>query len=159
MSILCVLFVGFEKCPLTSHFPALHEMCTIIKVVYIFKLQVFITIYSSSILLANVSCCIVTVPVIPVPHSEPKDVLVLEEGEAVLAVPVIGLVPHPVKPRVGVKSGLENNVCRRLTIQPLCHLHPISNLPSCVHCEIPCRLLQSTTVGPTLTEKSNMIYL
>merc|ERR1711884_533715 len=57
-----------------------------------------ITIDLNSLLLANVSSFIVAVPVIPVPHSESKDVLVLEEGETVLAVPVIGLVPHPVKP-------------------------------------------------------------
>ena len=99
MSILCVLFVGFEKCPLTSYFLALNEMLTIIKVVYFVKLKFLdITFYLSSILLANVSGCTITVPVIPVPHSKSKDVLVLEEGEAVLAVPVIGLVPHPVKP-------------------------------------------------------------
>ena len=99
MSILCVLFVGFEKCPLTSYFLALNEMLTIIKVVHLFcQVKVFITFYLSCILLTNVPSCTITVPVIPVPHSKPKDVLVLEEGEAVLAVPVIGLVPHPVKP-------------------------------------------------------------
>ena len=74
-------------------------MFSIVKVVYFFHLE-FITLHLSSSLLANVSSCTVTVPVIPVPNSKPKDVLVLQEGEAVLAVPVIGLVPHPVKPRV-----------------------------------------------------------
>jgi len=39
-----------------------------------------------------------TIPVIPVQDTKSKDVLVLEEGEAVLAVPVVGLVLHPVKP-------------------------------------------------------------
>lgn len=58
-----------------------------------------------------------------------------------------------------VKSELEHKLRRRLTIQPLCHLHPISSLPSCVHCGIPCRLLQSTTVCPTLTEISNMTFV
>ena len=37
--------------------------------------------------------------IIPVPRSKTKGVLELEEGEAVLAVPVIGLILHPVKPR------------------------------------------------------------
>ena len=75
----------------------------IIKVVYLLHLELeyyYITIALNSLLLANVSSLIVTVPVIPVPHSKPKDVLVLEEGETVLAVPVIGLVPHPVEPRI-----------------------------------------------------------
>ena len=58
----------------------------------------------SCILLANVSRSRVAVPVIPVPHSEPEDVLVLEEGEAVLAVPVVGLVPHPVIPGVSMRG-------------------------------------------------------
>jgi len=39
-----------------------------------------------------------TIPVIPVNDTKSKDVLVLEEGEAVLAVPVVGLVLHPVEP-------------------------------------------------------------
>ena len=58
-----------------------------------------ITFDLNCLLLENVSILAVAVPVIPVPHKVPKDVLVLEEGEAVLAVPVIGLVPHPVKPK------------------------------------------------------------
>ena len=40
------------------------------------------------------------VPVVPVPHEEPEDVLILEEGQAVLAVVVIGLLPHPVVPDI-----------------------------------------------------------
>ena len=77
-------------------------MFNIVKVVYFLSLE-FITFHSSSSLLANVPSCTVTVPVIPVPNSKSKDVLVLKEGEAVLAVPVIGLIPHPVKPRVKSK--------------------------------------------------------
>ena len=78
------------------------NMFSIVKVVYFLCLK-FITLHLSSSLLANVSSCAVTVPVIPVPNSKPKDVLVLKEGEAVLAVPVIGLVPHPVKPKLKSK--------------------------------------------------------
>ena len=115
-----------------------------------------ITLHLSSSLLTNVSSCTVTVPVIPVPDSKSKDVLELKEGEAVLAVPVIGLIPNPIKPEERKINSELGKLRRRLTIQPLCHLRPISSLPSCVHCGIPCRLLQSTTVCPTLTEISNM---
>ena len=37
-----------------------------------------------------------TVPVIPVPDKVSEDVLILQEGQAVLTVVVIGLVSHPV---------------------------------------------------------------
>jgi len=41
---------------------------------------------------------LIAIPVIPVPDTKSKNVLVLEEGETVLAVPVVGLVLHPVEP-------------------------------------------------------------
>ena len=113
-----VLFVGFEMSPFTS---SLHHMkvLDIIKVVYFEGKSMNITCYLCRILLTNVSGRTVAVPVIPVPHKVAEDVLVLEEGEAVLAVPVIGLVPHPVIPRVvschvgagRYKDDLPSNLC------------------------------------------------
>jgi len=41
---------------------------------------------------------LLTVPVIPMVDSVAKYVLILKECEAVLAVPVIGFIPHPVIP-------------------------------------------------------------
>ena len=65
-------------------------------------LYLFISILFLSILLkikfTNVSRGGPTVPVIPVPDKESEDVLILQEGQAVLTVVVIGLVSHPVVP-------------------------------------------------------------
>ena len=63
-------------------------------------LYLFISILFLSIILkikfTNVSCGGLTVPVVPVPDKVPEDVLILQEGQAVLTVVVIGLVSHPV---------------------------------------------------------------
>ena len=65
-------------------------------------MYVMYTIYFFSILLkikfTNVSRGGPTVPVIPVPDKVSEDVLILQEGQAVLTVVVIGLVSHPVVP-------------------------------------------------------------
>ena len=61
---------------------------------------VLLFIFLKSILLkikfTNVSRGGLTVPVVPVPDKVPEDVLILQEGQAVLTVVVIGLVSHPV---------------------------------------------------------------
>ena len=48
-------------------------------------------------LLTNNTSNIVTAPVIPVPGSKTKHILVDQVGHAVLCVPVIGLIMHPVE--------------------------------------------------------------
>ena len=57
-----------------------------------------ISIVHIPISLTDVSSSSVAVPVIPVPDSVSKDVLILEEGQAVLTSPVIGFISHPVIP-------------------------------------------------------------
>merc|ERR1712083_1292078 len=49
-------------------------------------------------LLADEPGCLLTVPVIPVPDTKSKDILVFQESKAVLSVPIVRLVPHPVEP-------------------------------------------------------------
>jgi len=58
----------------------------------------FLSLNDCSGLLTDEPGCLTTIPVIPVEDTKSKNVLVLEEGETVLAVPVVGLVLHPVEP-------------------------------------------------------------
>ena len=132
---------------------------TVSQTLFKYILHIYQTQNLSCLLLANVSRSRVAVPVIPVPHSEPEDVLVLEEGEAVLAVPVVGLVPHPVIPGVSMRGC---DVWRRPTIAPLCQWSPTSSRPRCARCESHCRWRRSTTVCPTWQgkqlEASNQVW-
>merc|ERR1711973_127969 len=41
---------------------------------------------------------LLTIPVIPAPDTKSKDILVFQESEAVLSVPIVRLVLHPVEP-------------------------------------------------------------
>ena len=62
---------------------------------------IYVFIYLSILLkikFTNVSRGGLTVPVVPVPDKVSEDVLILQEGQAVLTVVVIGLVSHPVVP-------------------------------------------------------------
>ena len=139
----CKIGLAFE---MLNKWNTFNLTVTVSQTLFKYILHIYQTENLSCLLLANVSRSRVVVPVIPVPHSEPEDVLVLEEGEAVLAAPVVGLVPHPVIPGVSMRGC---DAWRRPTIAPLCQWSPTSSRPSCARCESQGRWRRSTTVCPT----------
>merc|ERR1711981_1223182 len=78
-------------------------------------------------LLADESRQVVAIPVVPVVGSETKNILIFQEGKAVLPVPVIGLIPHPVKPLYFSSTVIPCPVSK--VVIPMRSLHMGSNPP------------------------------